>query len=257
MSLLSVVVPAYQEEATILQTLERIVEILDSLRRPYEVIVVSDGNTDQTAARAKELRSDFVTVLDYPVNKGKGFALRSGVSVAKGDLIAFIDGDLDIHPEGIIRFVEMITDPAIDAVVASKSHPDSLVHYPLFRRLQSRTFRLLVRLLFTLDVSDTQTGLKLFRREVLDVCLPHVTTDGFAFDLELLVLANDAGFRVIEGPVQLDFNFTTTTGSRAVIDMIRELFRLERSRLSQRRNHTWVSRQPAGIGRVAQKGSSK
>ena len=243
MSLLSVVVPAYCEESTILQTLERIVHILDSLGLPYEVIVVSDGNTDETAARAKELRSDFVRVLDYPDNKGKGYALRFGTSAAKGDLIAFIDGDLDIHPEGIVRFLEMIDDATVDAVVASKSHAESVVQYPLFRRLQSRTFRLLVRLLFDLNVSDTQTGLKLFRREVLDVCLPHVTTDGFAFDLELLVLANDAGFHVIEGPVQLDFNFSTTTGARAVVDMIRQLLRLERSRARQRQNHTWVSRQ--------------
>jgi glycosyltransferase involved in cell wall biosynthesis len=242
MSLLSVVVPAYREESTILQTLQRMVEILDSLALPYEVIVVSDGNTDATAARAKELQSDSVRVLDYPDNMGKGYALRFGTSAARGDLIAFIDGDLDIHPEGIVRFVEMISDPTVDAVVASKSHPESVVQYPLFRRLQSRTFRLLVRLLFALNVSDTQTGLKLFRREVLDVCLPHVTTDGFAFDLELLVLANDAGFHVIEGPVQLDFNFSTTTGARAVIDMIRQLVRLERSRVKQRHEHTWVTK---------------
>ncbi|MEO8424937.1 MAG: glycosyltransferase [Actinomycetota bacterium] len=243
MSMLSVIVPAYREESTILQTLERMVKILDSLAMPYEVIVVSDGNTDATAERAKELQSDLVRVLDYPDNKGKGYALRFGTGAATGDLVAFIDGDLDIHPEGIVRFLEMIKDPAVDAVVASKSHPESQVKYPLFRRLQSRTFRLLVRLLFTLNVSDTQTGLKLFRREVLDVCLPHVTTDGFAFDLELLVLANDAGFHVIEGPVQLDFNFSTTTGARAVVDMIRQMLRLERSRVRRRHNHTWVTRQ--------------
>jgi hypothetical protein len=100
-----------------------------------------------------------------------------------------------------------------------------------------------VRALFTLNVSDTQTGLKLFRREVLEICLPHVTSNGFAFDLELLVLANDAGFNIVEGPVQLEFNFSTTTGAHAVIDMLRELLRLERSRVRQRHNHTWVTRQ--------------
>jgi glycosyltransferase involved in cell wall biosynthesis len=239
-SLLSVVVPAYREADTIAEALTRLLSVLNGLARPYEVIVVSDGNTDGTEEIVRGLGLPNVQVLHYDQNQGKGYALRHGVQHSEGDLIAFIDADLDIHPEGIARFVEILESKGIDAVVASKIHPDSKVNYPAFRRVQSRVFRLLVELLFRLDVSDTQTGLKLFRREVLDTCLPRVTTSGFAFDLELLVLANDAGFRVVEGPLEIDYKFSTTTGGAAVVEMLRDMTRLERRRFRGKRDGTWV-----------------
>ena len=241
-SLLSVVVPAYREADTIAEALHRLIAVLDGLDRPYEVIVVSDGNTDGTPEIARELALPQVSVLHYAQNQGKGYALRHGVRHANGELVAFIDADLDIHPDGIIRFLEMMQSSECDAVVASKIHPDSHVIYPRFRRVQSRVFRLLVELFFRLDVSDTQTGLKLFRKELLDACLPLVTTSGFAFDLELLVLANDAGFRIIEGPLDLDFKFTSTTGGAAVVQMLRDMIRLERRRFRSRRDGTWARR---------------
>ena len=240
-TLLSVVVPAYREADTIAEALRGLLSVLDGLDRPYEVIVVSDGNTDGTEEIARQLELSNVRVLHYDQNQGKGYALRHGVEHAKGDLVAFIDADLDIHPEGIGRFVEMLEASGVDAVVASKIHPDSKVTYPFFRRIQSRVFRLLVELFFRLDVSDTQTGLKLFRKELLDTCLPLVTTSGFAFDLELLVLANDADFRIVEGPIQIDFKFNSTTDGAAVIQMLRDMFRLERRRVRGRRDGSWVS----------------
>jgi glycosyltransferase involved in cell wall biosynthesis len=235
-------VPAYREANTIAEALNRLLAVLDGLGRPYEVIVVSDGNTDGTEEVARSLALANVQVLHYDQNQGKGYALRHGVEHARGELIAFIDADLDIHPEGVARFVRMLESREVDAVVASKIHPDSKVNYPAFRKIQSRVFRLLVELFFRLDVSDTQTGLKLFRKELLDTCLPLVTTSGFAFDLELLVLANDAGFRVIEGPLEIDFKFTSTTGGAAVVEMLRDMVRLERRRVRGRRSGTWVSR---------------
>lgn len=240
MTLLSVVVPAYREADTIAEALVRLLNVLNGLARPYEVIVVSDGNTDGTEAIVQDLGFPCVRVLHYDQNQGKGYALRHGVHHSMGELIAFIDADLDIHPEGIARFIEILETKDVDAVVASKIHPDSKVNYPVFRRVQSRVFRLLVELLFRLDVSDTQTGLKLFRREVLETCFSRVTTSGFAFDLELLVLANDAGFRVVEGPLEIDYKFSTTTGGSAVLEMLRDMTRLQRRRFSGKRDGTWV-----------------
>ena len=247
MTLLSVVVPAYREANTIAAALHRLVDVLDRLDRPYEVIVVSDGNTDGTVDAAQALGLPNLRVLHYERNQGKGYALRHGTQNSTGDLVAFIDADLDIHPEGIARFLDMLETQHVDAVVASKIHPDSVVNYPAFRRLQSKIFRLLVELFFRLDVSDTQTGLKLFRRELLDTCLPLVTTSGFAFDLELLVLANDANFRIIEGPLQIDFNFTSTTGGAAVIQMLKDMISLERRRVRGRRNGAWVIKRHPGV----------
>ncbi|MGK2959482.1 MAG: glycosyltransferase family 2 protein [Acidimicrobiales bacterium] len=238
---LSVVVPAYKEANTIGEALHRLTQVLDDLDRPYEVIVVSDGNTDGTPDIARALKLPHVRVLHYAQNAGKGYALCYGVKRARGDLIAFIDADLDIHPSGIARFLDLLETSNADAVVASKIHPESQVAYPPFRRLQSKVFRQLVEIFFNLDVSDTQTGLKLFRRELVDACLPRITTAGFAFDLELLVLANDSSFRVIEGPLQIDYTFTSTTGWPAVLHMLSDMIRLEYRRMIGRRNGTWVT----------------
>lgn len=234
MTQISIVVPAYREAKTIAESLHRLVGVMNGLGKTYEVIVVSDGNTDGTAEIARSQGLPHVRILHYPQNEGKGYALRHGTESALGELVAFIDADLDIHPEGIVRFVEMFERGDIDAIVASKIHPESQVSYPAFRRLQSRVFRVLVKLLFRLEVSDTQTGLKLFRKELLDVCLPQVTTSGFAFDLELLVLANDAGYRIVEGPLQIDFKFSSTTGSAAVFEMLKDIHQLQRRRAGTR-----------------------
>lgn len=239
-ALLSVVVPAYREANTIVAAMERLLATLDRCGCDYEVVLVSDGNTDGTEVEARRVESDRLRVLHYERNEGKGFAQSHGVAHAKGEFVAFIDADLDIHPSGIARYLEILQATKADAVVASKIHPESNVAYPWPRRAQSRVFRLLVELLFRLDVSDTQTGLKLFRRDVLDACLPFVHSSGFAFDLELLVLANDAGFKIVEGPVELDFQFSSTTGIEAVVDVMRDVVRTARRRHRERREGVWI-----------------
>jgi glycosyltransferase involved in cell wall biosynthesis len=236
---LSVVVPAYQEASTIELAHERLAAELKRLETSYEIIVVSDGSTDDTALRAQSTELAALTVVEYHPNQGKGHALRFGVDRSRGEIIVFIDGDLDIHPSGITRLLQQLSDD-VYAVVASKVHPEATVQYPAFRRFQSQVFRRLVRGLFSLDVADTQTGLKVFRREVLERCLPLVHSSGFLFDLELLVLANDAGYAVTEGPVDLDYQFSTTTGSRAVLHMLQDLLRLEKRRFRERRRGSWI-----------------
>ncbi len=238
---LSVVVPAYREALTIGEALYRLTSALDKAGRDYEVIVVSDGNEDGTEVRALEFGHERVRVEHYTPNRGKGFALKHGVSLAAGSLIAFIDADLDIHPEGIEHLLQLLELESVDAVVASKLHRESNVSYPRFRRLQSGVLRRLIRILFDLGVSDTQTGLKVFRVDVLRRCLPHVVSDGFAFDLELLVLANDHHFKVIEGPLQLDYRFSSTTGARAVVDVLSDLLKLRRRRLAGLKDGSWLA----------------
>ena len=224
--------------------MERLLAMLDRCGYDYEVVLVSDGNTDGTEVEAQRVKSERLRVLHYEQNQGKGFAQAHGVAHAKGDLVAFIDADLDIHPAGIARYIEILHETRADAIVASKIHPESKVAYPWPRRVQSRVFRLLVEVLFRLDVSDTQTGLKLFRRDVLDACLPFVHSSGFAFDLELLVLANDAGYKIVEGLVELDFQFSSTTGVSAVVDVVRDVVHTARRRQRERREGVWIDTAP-------------
>jgi glycosyltransferase involved in cell wall biosynthesis len=173
-------------------------------------------------------------VLEYPDHRGKGYAVRYGARQTVGDVVVFIDADMELHPDGIGQLVAMVQEGA-DVAVGSKFHPESRVNYPVFRRAQSRAYQLLVRALFDLDVTDTQTGLKAFRGELLRRVLPSVVSDGFGYDLELLVALHDEGARIVEGPVQLDYAFSTTTSARAAADVLRDTVRLYARRRREKR----------------------
>jgi len=186
--MLSVIVPAYREGSRIASNIGRLTEALDALAMPYEVVVVCDGSPDDTYEQAETCASERVRVFTYTPNMGKGYALKYGFERSAGDPITFIDADMDLHPKEIGIFIKLMEIYDADVVVGSKRHPQSRVKYPPFRRFQSWVYQLLVRILFNLDVSDTQTGLKLFRRKVLEASLPRIIVKKFAFDLELFVI---------------------------------------------------------------------
>jgi glycosyltransferase involved in cell wall biosynthesis len=237
---LSVIVPAYREGRRIHDNLRCLVGELDKLNVTYEVVVVSDGNTDATVREAEREGSRAVRVFHYPMNIGKGFALSFGVDQSIGNLVTFIDADMELDPANIKGFIELMKTEGCDAVIGSKRHPMSRVAYPKLRRFQSAAYQLLVRLLFNLNVRDTQTGLKLFRREVLAEALPLLAIKRFAFDLELLVVAHQLGYRhVCEAPISLDYQFESTVnlGSawRVLWDTAAIFYRLRILRYYQRR----------------------
>jgi len=213
---LSVVVPAYREGKRIYQNLTHLVDELDKLAATYEVVVVSDGNTDDTVREARRVNSSNAKVFHYPMNVGKGFALSLGVDQCVGDLVTFIDADMELDPANIGGFIDLMKSSNCQAVIGSKRHPESRVDYPRFRRFQSWVYQMLVRLLFNLNVRDTQTGLKLFRRQVLKEALPLLAIKKFAFDLELLVVARQLGYRnVCEAPIVLSYRFDSTVNLRS------------------------------------------
>src|SRR5712692_4384336 len=208
---ISVVVPAYREGRRIYANLTRLLGELEKLGVTYEVVLVSDGNTDATVREALRVESPAVRVFHYPMNIGKGFALSCGVDQSAGALVTFIDADMELDPANIRGFIDLMEASDCDAVIGSKRHPLSKVAYPTFRRLQSAIYQLVVRLLFKLNVRDTQTGLKLFRRQVLHEALPLLAIKKFAFDLELLVVARQLGYRkILEAPIRLDYQFEST-----------------------------------------------
>jgi glycosyltransferase involved in cell wall biosynthesis len=130
--------------------------------------------------------------------------LRYGVS--KGEYVAFLDADMDLHPEQLEEFFAIMKARDADVVIGSKFHPQSKVEYPRLRRIYSFFYFMLVRSLFGLPVRDTQTGIKLFKREVLERVLPRVLVKRFAFDLELLANVHHFGYRIVEAPVVVNFN---------------------------------------------------
>jgi glycosyltransferase involved in cell wall biosynthesis len=218
---LSIVVPAYAAEKSILEAMVRLLNEVDVCDFEYEVIVVVDGKVDNTETLIRGLNSPKIVIVSYEKNMGKGFALRKGFDVASGAIIGFIDADLDIHPSAVIRAVEMLDENNhLAGVVGSKFHPKSTVFYPRSRVIQSKVYKSMVRMLFGLTLNDTQTGLKFFRREPLLSIYKNCSRNGFAFDLELLVEFKNLGFMIAECPIELDFQFDSTVSASNAIKVV-------------------------------------
>lgn len=221
-SLVSVVVPAYKQEKTIITDLKRIKQVLDALRYATEIIVVVDGAVDKTFTKvSKFIQSNpgvNIKVVGYKVNRGKGFAVRFGMARAKGEIIGFVDSGMDLNPNGISMMLEHFEWYRADVVVGSKRHPASKVSYPWQRKVLSYGYQFLAWVLFGLHVKDTQVGMKFFRRTVVKKVLPRVLVKAFAFDIEMLAVANYLGYRrIYEAPVEIRLNFggaSTLTNQR-------------------------------------------
>lgn len=204
----SIIVPAYRQEKTIQQDIRRIDKTMSKTRWKYEIIIVVDGFLDKTFQNAKKLNRKNVKVFGYESNRGKGFAVRYGMARAKGDYIAFIDAGMDINPNGISLILEHMEWYDADIIVGSKRHPASkITGYPPMRKIYTYGYFIIQKVLFRLRVSDTQVGLKVYKRAVLERVLPRLLVKEFAFDVELLAVAKYLGFKkMYEAPVEISLN---------------------------------------------------
>lgn len=227
--LLSVIVPAYKQETTIAKDLKRIKEALDTLRCNYEIICVIDGKIDNTFVEAERVAQKLpeIKIIGYETNKGKGYAVRYGMAASRGDIIAFIDAGMDLNPNGLALLLDDFKWHNADIMIGSKRHRDSKVDYPWQREILSMGYQFLVWALFGLNVRDTQVGLKVFRREVLEQVLPRLLVKRFAFDIEILAVANYLGFKKIyEAPVEIKLYFggVSTITSQKFIQTVIAMF---------------------------------
>jgi len=221
---LTVVVPYYNPGPYLRTTVEQAVDVLRRTGSSFEIVTVSDGSTDGSDASLEGVHPDVVVRVVLP-HAGKGRAVRAGLARGRGRYLGFIDGDGDVPPDLLADFVEVVRAEHPDMVLGSKRHPRSQVVYPVARRVYSWGYQQLVRLLFHLDVRDTQAGIKLVRREVLDDVLPRMVEEGYAFDLEMLVIARDLGYRhLVEAPVRIGRRFSSTVSLRVVVAMLRDTF---------------------------------
>ena len=209
---LSVVMPVYNLADAIAANLAETGELFAAHGVRTELVPVDDGSTDGTADVLRGLSGrtfggDCVVV--RPVlcarNGGKGAALRAGFEASTGEYVMLLDGDLDIHPKQTPWFFDQMVDKKADIVVGSKRHRRSVVQYPWHRRLMSWIYFTLVRLTIGLPITDTQTGMKLFRRAVLGEALGRMLVKTYAFDLELLAIAHQRGAKIAEAPVVIRF----------------------------------------------------
>ena len=199
---LSLVIPAFNESARLPRTLERVRAFLDARPGGYEILVVDDGSSDDTAARARSAGGERVTVLSNGVNRGKGFSVRRGMLAARGRRRLMSDADLSTPIEELDALAARMQE-GYDVVIASRALPLSRieVHQGAFRENMGRVFHLLVRLLVLPGLRDTQCGFKLFSAAAAEAAFSRARLDGFAFDVEALFIARALGFKVAELPV--------------------------------------------------------
>lgn len=209
--LVSVIIPAYRAEKFIGKNLLHIKYILDQTRYKYEIICVVDGQMDKSYQIASKISDKFpnqIKVVGYLTNLGKGHAVRYGMAKSKGDIVGFMDAGYDLNPNGISMLLEHFEWYNADIIIGSKRHPASKLIYPWQRKVLSSVYQFMVRILFGLNVRDTQVGIKFLKREVVEKILPRLVVRAFAFDIEILTVANYLGYkRIFEAPVELTMKF--------------------------------------------------
>lgn len=222
---LSLIVPVYKGEKIIVDNIRLINQVLGTIRYDYEIIVVIDGKVDNAFSVLKKARIPKTTIIFYPQNHGKSFAIRVGMNYAKGDYVMFLDSGYEIDPSGISMLLEHMEWYNADIIVGSKRHPASQVTYALSRKILSLGYYWFVKLLFGVKVKDTQAGIKVFRKKVLKTILPRLVEKKFAGDLEILAVAYSLGFnRIYEAPIKLNYTLGRLTSNAATIKSIWNIF---------------------------------
>jgi len=205
--ILSVVMPAYNEGEHIYKNLLETDRIISSFCDDFEIVCVNDGSRDNTKEEMERAKAecDRISIVSYEPNGGKGNAIKQGVAAAKGENIAFLDSDLDLSPDHFEDFLSHMQSEKADIVIGSKMHKESQLDYPPLRKFISFGYYVMLRVLFHLKVHDTQTGIKLFKADLLKGIVKDVMTKGFAYDIEILAVANELGAKIIERPIRLVF----------------------------------------------------
>lgn len=219
---ISVVVPSYKQEQAVIGNLKRLHKALGKTNYEYEIIVVLDGKVDNSLEKLKKAKLPRTVVLFYERNRGKSYAIRLGMAKARGEHVMFIDAGSEIDPQGMQMLLLHLQWYEADIIVGSKRHMASIVNYTWQRKVLSLGYYLFVKFLFGLKIQDTQAGIKVFRKEVLQAILPRLVEKRFAGDLEMLVVAQKLGFkRIFEAPIKLDYEFAEISSAATVNSIFR------------------------------------
>ncbi len=222
----SIILPAYNLENVICDSILSLKNELQKLKTDYEIIVVDDGSTDNTYKKVLELNDSHVKIIRNHRNIGKGYAVKRGILASTGDYIIFVDADMDIGYKDIGRYIIMLK--RFDIVIGSKRHPDSTYIAPAMRKILSLAFNLIVRLLTGINVSDTQTGFKAFRGEIGRHIMRLVLVKRYAFDVEMLAVARLLNAKIYEVPVKIiqESRFSLKSILYMIVDLMGIVYRL-------------------------------
>ena len=235
---LSVVLPVYNEAQVLDPTLTTLIPFLEGLGRSFEVLCVDDGSRDGSGEilAAWAAREPRVRVETLAENRGKGAAVRHGVLAAEGELILFMDADLSTPLAETPGFVGAL-DSGYDVAIGNRRAPGSDIrrHQPWLRETLGKGFTVLTRSLLAPGVHDFTCGFKCFRREAARSIFARSTLDGWAFDAELVVIAQELGLKLVQLPVAWHHEDDTKVRlGAAVLGSLRDLFTIWRRRMAGR-----------------------
>ena len=229
---LSIIIPAFNEEMVIKETIAEVFTFFKTTGVDLEVIVVDDGSTDKTKelVRAELEKYPELKLLANEYNSGKGYSVKKGALSASGDWILFLDADLSTRPEEFAKFKPHLG--AADIIIGSRDVNGSqiLKKQRLFRRLSSKFLKALIKLFVNLGYPDTQCGFKCFSRKSL-IIFSEQQTNRWMFDLELLALAKKHGLRVVEVPVNWTNDESSTVKAKDIFNILRDLMIIKKQSL--------------------------
>lgn len=231
--LISIVIPAYNEEARLPRYLSEIFAYMNGKQQGFEVLVVDDGSMDNTAAQVTSLMENHpqLRLQRIPRNRGKGSAVKAGMLLAKGEVRLFADADGATPIAELEKLLERIKQGA-DVAIASRAMrcDDCTIESRLHRKFIGTVFNLLVRTITIRGINDTQCGFKMFTANATEHIFPRQTIKRFGFDIEVLFIARKAGFAIAEVPV----NWSDVAGSK--VNLLRDSTHMFFDLLAVRRN---------------------
>lgn len=228
--LLSIIIPAYNEEYRLPESLEKITAWMKTVPYATEILVVENGSQDRTTEIAEAYAHDFNNITVLHSAKGKGAAVCEGMLCGKGDYLFICDADLSMPIAEVEKFLSLCKT-GYDIVIGSREAPGAIRYKePVYRHVTGRIFNLIVQVLAVRGFSDTQCGFKLFQREAAREIFTFQTISGWTFDVEAIYLALYLGYRVTEVPI----NWYFKSDSRVYIlrDMWQMFFDLIRIRVN-------------------------
>ena len=228
---LSIVIPAFNEAQWIGQTLDELRAHLPSLGLVWEIRVVDDGSADDTMGIVERVRSgDSRIVVQREPHRGKGATVRAGMLAAQGDLRFMCDADLSMPVTELLRFLEVVPERCDIAIGSREGAGARRVGEPAHRHRMGRLFNQLIGIVALSGIRDTQCGFKMFSRRAAETVFPMVTIEGWAFDIEMLVIAQGKDLRILELPIEWHYR------KESHVSLLRDSFRVARDVLQIRAN---------------------
>ncbi len=197
----SLVIPVYNESKILRNTIDTINKYLKEKNESYEIIIADDGSSDNSIEIINALKTEYSNInpVVNPKNEGRGSALTNAFKIAEGEILVYIDADLAIDYHLFDNLTKALEE-GCDIAICSKHLPESKVEYPKLRRLASKCYSYLARLLFNTHLKDYQCGFKAFKKEVLKKVLPEIKSKGWSWDTEVLIKSHLHGYKIKELP---------------------------------------------------------